>query len=66
MNAVTDAAKAAYAASPIPELPAGQFNPPGGVLFAGPNHRNVYSTEHHDVQPALGFAWTPEAWAARP
>ena len=34
VNAVTQAAEAAYAKNPIAQLPASQFQPTGGLLFA--------------------------------
>src|SRR5262249_7796321 len=49
-NAVTAAARAAYARNPNALLPVSQFNPVGGVVFATPNHRNIYSTDN---------AWAP-------
>ena len=59
VNSTTAAARAAYARNPSPLLPAAQFNPTGGVLFAGPNRRNVYSTDNHLLGPRFGFAWSP-------
>jgi len=58
-NAVTAAAKAAYAASPIPEVPASQFNPAGGPIYADSNHRSTYGTENNGFSPRFGFAWKP-------
>ncbi|MEK7408544.1 MAG: carboxypeptidase regulatory-like domain-containing protein [Acidobacteriota bacterium] len=58
-NAVTAPARAAYAARPIPELPASAFNPVGGTLFAGPNRRNIYGTDSNVLSPRLGLAYTP-------
>ncbi len=58
-NSVTKAAKAAYAASPIPEAPAAQFNPAGGPVYATPQHRNTYSTASNGLSPRFGFAWKP-------
>lgn len=59
-NQVTEAAKAAYAASPIPELPAARFNPVGGMIFARPGRRGI-AEMNSLVSPRLGFAWSPEA-----
>ncbi|MBL8229685.1 MAG: carboxypeptidase regulatory-like domain-containing protein [Bryobacterales bacterium] len=59
-TSVTAAARAAYAASPIPEVPVSQFNPVGGLLFAGPGRRAPYET-NLNISPRLGFAWTPSA-----
>lgn len=59
VNSVTNAARAAYARSPIPELPAAQFNPTGGVVFANEETRNVYNTYPWAFSPRLGFSWSP-------
>jgi hypothetical protein len=58
-NSVTAKAKQAYAASPVPELPVAQFNPVGGVIFAGPQRRGVTDTSSRLFSPRVGFAWTP-------
>jgi hypothetical protein len=60
-NSVTAKAKQAYAASPLPELPAAQFNPTGGVLFASGSNRGSNATSSKLVSPRIGFAWTPQA-----
>ncbi len=60
-NSVTARAKQAYAASPLPELPAAQFNPTGGVLFATPSKRSPTSTSSQLFSPRFGFAWVPQA-----
>jgi len=59
-NPVEPAARAAYARNPIPEIPAGQFRVPGGLLFAGSKNRNVYDSESLYVSPRLGISWSPE------
>ncbi|MDQ6663132.1 MAG: carboxypeptidase regulatory-like domain-containing protein [Acidobacteriota bacterium] len=59
VNPAAAAAQAAYAAHPIPERPAAQFQVPGGLLFAGSGRSDVYSTHSHYFSPRLGFAWTP-------
>jgi outer membrane receptor protein involved in Fe transport len=58
-NAVSEAARAAYARSPIPELPASQFRALGGVQFAGDGNRSVYETYPWAFSPRVGLAWTP-------
>lgn len=59
VNAVTAPAKAAYAAAPLDILPASQFNPTGGLLFATDAHPNVYSTSPYAFSPRIGFTWSP-------
>ncbi len=51
------AAKAAYAASPIPEVPAANFNVKGGLLFAGDNDRGFWDADKNNVQPRIGVAY---------
>jgi hypothetical protein len=58
-NVATAAAKAAYALSPIPQLPVSQFNPAGGAIYASGNHRNIYDTFNGAFSPRIGFAYTP-------
>jgi hypothetical protein len=58
---ITNAARAAYAANPNPLLPASNFNPVGGVIFANSSRRNIYDTYPAAFSPRLGFAWTPGA-----
>ena len=61
VNQVTQAAEAAYAQKPILQLPASQFLPTGGLLFADSNHRDPYSTSNKAFAPRFGVAWTPQA-----
>jgi hypothetical protein len=56
-NPVEAAAKAAYAASPIPEVAAAAFRVPGGLMFAGPSQRGFYKADRNNFQPRVGFAW---------
>lgn len=60
INQVTQPAEAAYAANPLPQLPASQFSATGGLLFASPSHRSSYSTMAAYISPRAGFAWAPD------
>ena len=51
------AAKAAYAASPIPEVSPSNFNVRGGLLFADEEHRGFYDADTNNLQPRVGFAY---------
>jgi len=59
VNSVTNAARAAYAARPVPELPVAAFNPTGGPLFASSGRQNIYDTPGNSLSPRIGVAWTP-------
>jgi len=54
------AAKAAYAANPIPEIPVGSFAVKGGLLFADATHRGFWKADNNNFQPRIGFAYTPQ------
>jgi hypothetical protein len=58
-QAIEAAARAKYAASPTPEVPAGQFNVRGGLLFPGVSGagRGLYETPKKNFMPRLGFAY---------
>ncbi|MCU0247954.1 MAG: carboxypeptidase regulatory-like domain-containing protein, partial [Bryobacter sp.] len=58
-NPVEAAAKAAYAARPIPEIAPADFRVRGGLLFASPDSRAVYDAERLHFSPRIGFAWRP-------
>lgn len=51
------AAKAAYAASPIPEVPVASFNVKGGLIFADKDHRSFWDADKNNFQPRIGFAY---------
>jgi hypothetical protein len=51
------AAAAAYAANPIPEIPASAFKVRGGLLFADEKRRGFWESDKNNVQPRLGFAY---------
>jgi hypothetical protein len=59
-NPVFAAARARYAANPIPELPVAQFRTPGGLLFSGVggNPRTLWNSDKNNFAPRVGFAWT--------
>ena len=59
-NMVAQAAAAAYAKNPIPQLPAGAFSSLGGLTFATPSDRSGYSLPTVFPSPRVGIAWTPE------
>lgn len=61
-NPIQPAAQALYAKNPVPQIPVGQFQTPGGLLFASPSNPDVYQPQSHMLSPRLGFAWTP--WGA--
>lgn len=58
-NPVEAAAKAAYAANPIPEIPASAFSAKGGRLFAGRDGapRNLWDPDWNNFAPRIGFAY---------
>ncbi len=51
------AARAAYAASPIPELAASAFAVRGGLHFASDSNPGFYEPDTNNVQPRVGFAY---------
>jgi hypothetical protein len=55
--AVTGPARAAYARNPIAELPVGQFNPVGGVNFAGDGNRGFWNVDKNNWQPRISAAY---------
>jgi outer membrane receptor protein involved in Fe transport len=60
-NQATDAARTAYAKAPLPQLPASQFSPTGGLLFATDSNRAPTSTTRKAFSPRIGLSWTPTA-----
>jgi len=55
--AFTAAAQAAYAASPIAEVPASQFTVRGGVHYLGQGVPRTLSDPTLRAMPRMGFAW---------
>jgi carboxypeptidase family protein len=54
---VEAAAKAAYAANPIPEVPVSSFNVRGSLLFADDQNRGFRGADLNNVQPRAGIAF---------
>ena len=50
---------AAYAKNPIGQIPASQFQVPGGLTFASSANPDIYNTPSNLFSPRFGFAWTP-------
>ena len=65
LNPVSAAASAAYDKNPIPQIAAGSFKVPGGLLFAGNGRQNLYETAAHYLSPRFGFSWTPTALSGK-
>jgi len=59
-NPIENAARAAYARSPIAEVSAAQFRTPGGVTFLGASGqpRSQRDISYRAVMPRFGFAWS--------
>lgn len=62
---LTAAAKAAYAANPSALLPASQFNPAGGILYADGGNRGLYGTPSNNFSPRFGFSWSPNVLGSK-
>ncbi|HEY1753884.1 MAG TPA: carboxypeptidase-like regulatory domain-containing protein [Bryobacteraceae bacterium] len=58
---IAAAAMTAYAANPIPQLPAASFMVPGGLTFPSASNGDPYQTTSHLFSPRAGFAWSPSA-----
>lgn len=57
-NPIEAAARAAYAQSPIPEVPASQFRVLGGLLFAGgAQPRGLLDPDRNNISPRIGLAY---------
>lgn len=56
-NPIEDAAKAAYARNPIPELPAANFSVKGGLFFATKDNRRNVVADKTNWQPRIGIAY---------
>jgi hypothetical protein len=51
------AARAAYAANPIPQVRPEDFHVRGGLLFVTPSDRGFWQASKDNIQPRLGFAY---------
>jgi hypothetical protein len=60
-NPLAAAAQAAYAKSPISQLPVSAFQVPGGLTFAGAGNNAVFANSSHLFSPRASLAWSPEA-----
>lgn len=60
-NPIQAAAQAAYARSPIPQLPVQEFRTLGGLRFAGVEGqpRGLFNTDWNNFSPRMGLAWRP-------
>jgi len=56
-QAIEAAAKAAYAANPIPEIPVSAFQVKGGLLFATPDNRQFWEGDGNNILPRFGLAY---------
>jgi len=56
-NPIAAQAIANYAKNPIPQIPVSQFQVPGGLQFAGPSNRQVWSGQNLNFQPRVGLAY---------
>ena len=54
---IAAAARAAYAASPIPELPASSFTSLGGLQFATDANPGFWNADRNNIEPRVGFAY---------
>ena len=54
---ITSAAEAAYAANPIPQVPASAFRVRGGLQFASDDQRGFWNADGNNIQPRAGFAY---------
>jgi hypothetical protein len=60
-NPIQPAVVAAYARNPIPEIAPGQFQTPGGLLFASSGNSRIFDTNPVYFSPRVGISWSPEA-----
>ena len=61
VNAVAQAAAAAYAKAPMSQLAASAFSALGGLTFASSSDRSGYSLPAFFPSPRVGLSWAPSA-----
>jgi Carboxypeptidase regulatory-like domain/TonB dependent receptor len=54
---IETAARAAYAANTIPEVPVNAFRVTGGLLFADEKNRGFFEADKNNFQPRIGIAF---------
>jgi hypothetical protein len=54
---ITNAAQAAYAANPIPQVAPADFRVRGGLQFASDSARGTYKPDLNNFQPRVGYAY---------
>lgn len=54
---ITNAAQAAYAANPIPQVAPADFRVRGGLQFASDSARGTYQPDLNNFQPRVGYAY---------
>jgi hypothetical protein len=55
---IAAAARAAYAANPIPEIAPSAFNVRGGLQFASDSAPGFYDPDANNIEPRIGFAYS--------
>jgi hypothetical protein len=65
VNPISNAAAAAYALHPVPQVPVSQFKALGALTFADQNNPFAYGTKSQIYSPRIGFAWVPGRWFGR-
>ena len=58
---IEEAARRAYAASPIPEIAPAAFRVKGGLTFLDRDHRGFWNADKNNVQPRVGFAFQADS-----
>lgn len=56
---IAQAALAAYAKNPLPQIPANAFAVNGGLTFPETSNGAPYDSASHIFSPRVGFAWSP-------